>query len=121
VKEEEDFKKNYKKEINTDIKAVTQEPEITSTPERELADVYALFEQPLVEPSSEKETMRFIDALSSGLKQSMQRRGDLVLMGQDIAEYGGAFKVTDGFVELFGKERIRNTPISESGIVEAAM
>lgn len=62
-----------------------------------------------------------IDAISEGLKQSMQRHQDLVLMGQDIAEYGGVFKITEGFVEEFGKSRVRNTPICESSIVETAM
>ena len=52
-----------------------------------------------------------MDAISEGLKQSMQRHDNLVLMGQDIAEYGGVFKITDGFLEVFGKERVRNTPI----------
>ncbi|HSI70919.1 MAG TPA: transketolase C-terminal domain-containing protein, partial [Gillisia sp.] len=46
---------------------------------------------------------------------------DLVLMGQDIADYGGVFKITDGFLEEFGKDRVRNTPICESGIVATAM
>ena len=62
-----------------------------------------------------------VDAISEGLNQSMQRYDDLVIMGQDIAEYGGVFKITEGFVEEFGKERVRNTPICESAIVETAM
>ena len=64
--------------------------------------------------------IRFIDAISEGLRQSMQRDENLVIMGQDIAEYGGAFKITEGFVETFGKSRIRNTPICESAIIETA-
>lgn len=64
---------------------------------------------------------RFIDGISEGLKQSMQQHPNLIIMGQDIAEYGGAFKITEGFVQEFGKERIRNTPICESAIVGAAM
>ena len=74
-----------------------------------------------IEPNSLKEEIRFIDAISQGLRQSMQRHKDLVLMGQDIAEYGGVFKITEGFVEEFGNDRVRNTPICESAIVEAAM
>ena len=62
-----------------------------------------------------------IDAISQGLKQSMDRHENLVIMGQDIAEYGGAFKITDGFVAEFGKDRVRNTPICESAIVSAGM
>lgn len=64
---------------------------------------------------------RFIDAIKEALQQSMQRHPQLVLMGQDIAEYGGAFKITEGFVEQFGRERVRNTPICESAIVGAAL
>jgi 2-oxoisovalerate dehydrogenase E1 component len=64
---------------------------------------------------------RFIDAITEGLRQSMQQNKDLILMGQDIAEYGGAFKITDGFVQEFGKERVRNTPLCESAIVGAAL
>jgi 2-oxoisovalerate dehydrogenase E1 component len=64
---------------------------------------------------------RLIDAISEGLKQSMQHHPDLVLMGQDIAEYGGAFKITEGFVQEFGRERVRNTPLCESAIVGTAL
>jgi 2-oxoisovalerate dehydrogenase E1 component len=64
---------------------------------------------------------RFIDAISEGLRQSMQHHPNLIIMGQDIAEYGGAFKITEDFVQEFGKERIRNTPICESAIVGAAL
>jgi 2-oxoisovalerate dehydrogenase E1 component len=62
-----------------------------------------------------------VDAISNALRQSMERHDNLVIMGQDIAEYGGAFKITDGFVAQFGKERVRNTPICESAVVSAAM
>ncbi len=65
--------------------------------------------------------LRFIDAIKEGLFQSMQQHPNLILMGQDIAEYGGAFKITEGFVEEFGKERVRNTPLCESAIVGAAL
>lgn len=65
--------------------------------------------------------IRFINAISNGLRQSMEQHPNLILMGQDIAEYGGAFKITEGFVELFGKERVRNTPICESAIVGASL
>ena len=64
---------------------------------------------------------RLIDSISEGLKQSMQHHPNLILMGQDIAEYGGAFKITEGFVQEFGKERVRNTPLCESAIVGAAL
>jgi 2-oxoisovalerate dehydrogenase E1 component len=84
----------------------------------ELADVYAPH-QPIssgtdLSSTSEK---RFIDAISDGLRQSMERYPELVLMGQDIADYGGVFKITEGFVDLFGKARVRNTPLCESAIL----
>ncbi len=64
---------------------------------------------------------RFVDAIKEALHQSMKAHDNLIIMGQDIAEYGGAFKITEGFVEEFGKERVRNTPICESAIVGAAL
>jgi 2-oxoisovalerate dehydrogenase E1 component len=60
---------------------------------------------------------RFVDAIKDGLFQSMKAHDKLILMGQDIAEYGGAFKITEGFVHEFGKERVRNTPLCESAII----
>ena len=88
----------------------------------EVNDVFAPGSAPVIIPSSEAATeKKFINAISDALRQSMERHPELVLMGQDIAEYGGAFKVTDGFVQLFGKERVRNTPICESAIVGAAL
>ena len=76
--------------------------------------------RPIVAPSTTTEK-RFVDAISDGLKQSMIEHPNLVLMGQDIAEYGGAFKITEGFLQEFGKERVRNTPLCESAIVGAAL
>jgi len=89
----------------------------------ELADVYAPYtpDKLLLEPVGQSREVRFIEAISEGLKQSMQQYSDMVIMGQDIAEYGGAFKITEGFVEQFGKARIRNTPICESAIVGACL
>jgi 2-oxoisovalerate dehydrogenase E1 component len=71
--------------------------------------------------NKERKEFRFVDAIKEGLRQSMVQHSNLILMGQDIAEYGGAFKITEGFVEEFGKERIRNTPLCESAIVGAAL
>ena len=88
----------------------------------EIADVYKPFNQKVILPKSKKETeRRFIDAISDGLRQSMEKYPHLVLMGQDIAEYGGVFKITDGFVKAFGKDRVRNTPICESAIAGAGL
>ncbi|GAA4741957.1 alpha-ketoacid dehydrogenase subunit alpha/beta [Flavisolibacter ginsenosidimutans] len=71
--------------------------------------------------STSSRELRMIDAIKEGLYQCMQQHSNLVLMGQDIAEYGGAFKITEGFVEEFGKARVRNTPLCESAIVGAAL
>lgn len=87
----------------------------------ELNDVYALATLPQVEPSGESKNIRHVDAISESLRQSMERHENLVIMGQDIAAYGGVFKVTEGFTEQFGAERVRNTPICESAIVAAGM
>jgi len=107
-------------EINEHLKIAFNEEEISSPIESELNDVYKHVNFIENKPSSEFKNMRLIDAISLGLKQSMLRFNDLVIMGQDIAEYGGVFKITEGFLEEFGKERVRNTPICESSIIETA-
>lgn len=117
---DEDYKKAIKKEID-DHWAITQaEPELVANLEEELNDVYATYTFEEINPSEEKDNIRVIDAISQALSQSMERHDNLVIMGQDIAEYGGAFKITEGFVEKFGKDRVRNTPICESAVVSAA-
>lgn len=110
-----------KVEIDDALKMAGAEDSIIANESVELEDVYKHFDYQHVEPTSKGEDIRFIDAISQGLRQSMQRHRDLVIMGQDIAEYGGAFKITEGFVAEFGKDRVRNTPICESAIVEAGM
>ncbi len=92
-------------------------------PAEELADIYAPARVPPPQPGPGKEDpeMRFIDAISAGLLQAMEHQDRLVLMGQDIAEYGGAFKITRGLVEKFGKARVRNTPLCESAVIGAAL
>ena len=88
----------------------------------EVTDVYAPYTYKAIQPvSGIKKEKKFIQAITDGLKQCMERHPNLVLMGQDIAGYGGAFKVTEGFVQQFGKERVRNTPLCESAIVGAAL
>lgn len=87
----------------------------------EMRDVYAPYNPVAIAPSTNKSEKKFFQAITEGLEQSMERHSNLVLMGQDIAEYGGAFKITQGFVERFGRERVRNTPICESAIVGAAL
>ena len=117
----ESLKKEIKNEINTAWDTAESEPKIQSIPEQELADIYAPFNEKIIHPSANKSEKRLIDAISDGLKQSMQKHDNLVIMGQDIADYGGVFKITNGFSDEFGKHRVRNTPICESAIVSAAL
>lgn len=124
------LRKKIKKEIEAGLTEAFQETLPVPDTELELNDVYAPFHQIVISPLSSgegpglpagqagvKSEKRFIDAISDGLRQSMERHPNLVLMGQDIADYGGVFKITEGFVEKFGKDRVRNTPLCESAIV----
>ncbi len=116
-----DLKLKIEAEINENLKLAFDEQEIIVDKSKELNDVYKHFDYKEVSPNGNNEKIRLVDAISNGLKQSMQRHVDLVIMGQDVADYGGVFKITEGFVDAFGKERVRNTPICESAIVSAAM
>lgn len=118
---DERLRTEIKKEIDESLAIANAEPEIQASLSEELNDVYKSFEYKEVTPSQGKEKIRFIDAISNSLRESMERHDNLVIMGQDIAEYGGAFKITDGFVAQFGKQRVINTPICESAVVSAAM
>ena len=118
---EVEIKKEIVHELNDHLKIAFAEEQIIPNETIELNDVYKQFKYQEVKKISETKELRLVDAISEGLKQSMEQHDDLVIMGQDIAEYGGVFKITEGFVEQFGKERVRNTPICESAIVEAAM
>jgi len=108
-------------EINENLDIAFAEDPIDSSESNELNDVFKEFVYQEVKPNKETQELRLVDAISEGLKQSMERYENLVIMGQDIAEYGGVFKITEGFLDAFGKERVRNTPICESAIVSAAM
>ncbi|WP_271393100.1 alpha-ketoacid dehydrogenase subunit alpha/beta [Aequorivita sinensis] len=116
-----EFKDEFKQEIDENLEIAFAEPVIEFSETNELNDVYKEFNYQEVKENSEKENIRLIDAISQGLKQSMERHDNLVIMGQDVAEYGGVFKITEGFVEQFGKDRVRNTPICESAIVSTGM
>ncbi|RXM44383.1 thiamine pyrophosphate-dependent enzyme [Flavobacterium sp. YO64] len=118
---DEGFHNEIKQEIDENLAIANAEPEIIPTYSGELEDVYKPYEYEEVVSTAENKNIRFIDAIRNSLEQSMQRHKNLVMMGQDIAEYGGAFKITDGFVEFFGKDRVRNTPICESAVVSTAM
>lgn len=117
---ENEYKEAISKEINEHLQSAFEEEKITPNYENELNDVYKSVDYKAITPSETKRNIRFIDAISDGLRLSMQHHEDLILMGQDIAEYGGAFKITEGFVSEFGNERVKNTPICESAIVSAA-
>ena len=115
------IKKEISKNINENLSKTFEEQKIKSNIENEISDVFKDFNFKKINSSKKIIEKRFIDAISDGIKETMMKFDDLIIMGQDIAEYGGVFKITEGFVELFGKERVRNTPICESSIIEIAM
>ncbi|TAE42080.1 MAG: dehydrogenase [Runella slithyformis] len=117
-----DFKESFKNELNEILERSFNTPFPVPNTEEELNDLYAPFDNVAIAPISDKTSeKRLVDAISDGLRQSMEKFDNLVLMGQDIAEYGGVFKITQGFVEQFGKDRVRNTPLCESAIVGTAL
>ena len=113
----------YKQEIDSEIEVAFAMDEPGVDTQIEVADMYHAHNPGEILPTDPTKTTekRYLDAISDGLRQGMQKFPELVIMGQDIAEYGGAFKITQGFVEEFGKGRVRNTPICESAIVGAAL
>ncbi|KAB8151902.1 dehydrogenase [Kordia sp. TARA_039_SRF] len=120
----QDIEKSLQQEISTEINENLQkafdEEKISSTKSNELNDVYQNSTYEEVTSNLNAKNIRFVDAVSQGLQQSMERHDDLIIMGQDVAEYGGVFKITNDFINQFGKERVRNTPICESAIVSTA-
>jgi 2-oxoisovalerate dehydrogenase E1 component len=109
-----------KQEIEEGLEIAFAEKSPVPDTQKEISDLFKPFT--VTDTRSDKGSktnMRLIDAISNGLKLAMEKHGNLVLMGQDIADYGGVFKITEGFVELFGKERVRNTPLCESAILGA--
>jgi 2-oxoisovalerate dehydrogenase E1 component len=114
------IKKGISNEIDINWKKAVKEEIVVSTTSNELSDVFQSFDYQQVNPSDKKSKIRLVDAISHSLRQSMEKYEDLVIMGQDIADYGGVFKITEGFLEQFGEDRVRNTPICESGIIETA-
>ncbi|MEO8446860.1 MAG: dehydrogenase E1 component subunit alpha/beta [bacterium] len=117
-----EIRDGYKKEIDAALDETFAEPEVIADTASELKDVYAPYDQKIIDPATDKRSpKRFVDAISDGLRQSLEKYDDLVIMGQDIAEYGGVFKITENFYKDFGKDRIRNTPLCESAIVGTAL
>ena len=121
-----DYPHMLREDMDAEVRAAFDEadkqPEVTPDTFREEREIYSPYSPSISDGSGGSvSTKRLVDAVSDGLRQSMQRYDDLVIMGQDVAEYGGVFKITDGFVTEFGKERVRNTPICESGVLSAAL
>ena len=117
----ENVKQQISKEIQSNLSISFNEEKINSSIENEILDVFRKFDFKKIKPTEKLVEKRFVDAISDGIMESMMKFDDLIIMGQDIAEYGGVFKITEGFVEKFGKDRVRNTPICESSIIEIAM
>lgn len=118
------YRKEFQEEIETGLDATFAEEEVVPNTEEERSDMYAPFQQPsdisLIDKVEDTHReLRLVDAIKEGLEQGMDRHSSMVIMGQDVAEYGGVFKITEGFVEKFGKDRVRNTPITESSILGA--
>ncbi|MFZ9294958.1 MAG: alpha-ketoacid dehydrogenase subunit alpha/beta [Bacteroidia bacterium] len=115
----DDATTRIKQEIDSSLQITFAEPNPVANTMQECADVYKPFDLITADPPPTTREIRFIDAIKEGLWQAMQEHPQLVLMGQDIAEYGGVFKITEGFVDAFGKNRVRNTPLCESAILGA--
>lgn len=115
----EEKRATIKHEIETGLEIAFAEQNPKPDTQKELRELFKPFALPSSNSEGNKLDMRLIDAISNGLKLAMQKHSNLVLMGQDIADYGGVFKITEGFVETFGKERVRNTPLCESAILGA--
>lgn len=111
----------YVTAINDDVQKVLEVPSITIDTAEELADVFAPHKSISTDTkNTETKPMKMVAAIRDGLWESMKQHDNLIIMGQDVAEYGGVFKITDGFVDEFGKARVRNTPLCESAILGAA-
>jgi 2-oxoisovalerate dehydrogenase E1 component len=115
------LKKQFSSVIEDDIKKANLQSKIAPSVQKELNDVLHPYDSNSIKKIEKLTEMRFVDSISNALKLSMEKYDELIIMGQDIAEYGGVFKVTDGFLKIFGKDRVRNTPICESSIIETAM
>jgi 2-oxoisovalerate dehydrogenase E1 component len=116
-----DVRNRIRQEIESGLEITFAESEPEPDTNTELNDMFAPSPEVIHAVSSSSTELRFLDAVSSGMKQCMERHPNLVIMGQDVAEYGGVFKATLGFVEQFGKKRVRNTPLCESAIIGAGL
>ncbi len=114
------IRREIKQDIERNLEVAFAETSPAPDSQLELHDMYDRRPVPIIPPAAAISEIRFVDALSDGLRESMRKFKDLVIMGQDIADYGGVFKVTQGFLEEFGKPRVRNTPLCESAIIGTA-
>ena len=121
LKEIDEIKTIITNKINDSINFALDSNFPISSESEELEDVYSKNLSAEINPTQDLHNIRYIDAIKETLYDLMQSDKNIILMGQDIAEYGGVFKITEGFVEKFGKERVRNTPIIESGIIGASL
>ncbi len=119
--EVEKMKKAIKKEIQEAVDVMEDEPNIIPNVKTEMTDIYAPYHQITTPPSQPTTELRFVDAIADGMNEAMKKHQNLVLMGQDIAGYGGVFKVTDGLLDKYGADRVRNTPLCESAILGTAL
>lgn len=119
--EVENLKDELKREITISFDTALKYEPVLVSKERELEDLYAPFQQLVVKPTGSSKEMRFVDAIAEAVDLAMEKHPSLTLMGQDIADYGGVFKVTDGLMTKYGKDRVRNTPLCESAILGAAL
>lgn len=118
----DELRSKIKEDIDLGLEAAFKEELPHSITGHELDDRFHHFVQEVIHPNeTETSEKRLVDAISDGLRQSMEKYDNLVLMGQDIGDYGGVFKITEGFIEEFGKERVRNTPLCESAIIGTAL
>lgn len=117
----EAVKAAFKIQIDQEIQIAFADDDPIANPELELRDMYCPVSYSRIDAGLAAQEMRYVDAIAEGLKLAMEKHENLIIMGQDIAEYGGAFKITDGFAAQFGKNRVRNTPICESAIVGIAL
>ena len=111
------MKAKHREDIAAALKVAESEPEVTANTEAEVDRLFQFDDVPLRPATDGGEERRFIDAITEGLDLAMERHPHLVLMGQDIGAYGGVFKVTDGFADRYGEDRVRNTPLCESAII----
>lgn len=117
-KQRDEYKGEIKAEIDKGLDLAYSEDVPEFSLDTELNDLFSPYELKVQAPITDKKSeKRFVDAISDGLRQSLQKYDNLVVMGQDIGEYGGVFKITEGFLTEFGKDRIRNTPLCESAII----